>query len=87
LLQIVLMKRLITRLTQTNLSKPIHNSFGNQLIDTETEKVRLFSGLKIIACLATIVCFSINMAKVGVTRKACVMHVIESITGNEPKAF
>jgi hypothetical protein len=49
--------------------------------------MRLFSGLKIIARLATIVYFPINMTKVCVARKAGVMHVIESVTGDKPKAF
>jgi len=57
------------------------------MIDTETEKMRLFSGSKIITRLATIVCFPINMTKVCVARKACVMHVIESVTGDKSKAF
>jgi hypothetical protein len=49
--------------------------------------MRLFSGLKIIARLAAIVCFPINMTKVCVAGKACVMHIIESVTGDKPKAF
>jgi hypothetical protein len=45
------------------------------------------SGLKIIVRLTTIVYFSIEMTKVCVARKACVMHVVESVTGDKPKAF
>jgi hypothetical protein len=44
-------------------------------------------GLKIIACFACIVYFSINMAKVSVTRHTCMMHIIKPIAGSEPKAF
>jgi hypothetical protein len=76
---------MITPLALINLMQ-LSNPFITML-DAESEKMRLFSGLKIIARLATIVCFPINMTKVCVAGKACVMHVIESVTGDKPKTF
>jgi hypothetical protein len=49
--------------------------------------MRLLSELKIIARLVSIVCIPINVTQLCVAQKACVMHVIESVTCDKPNAF
>jgi len=53
----------------------------------ETEEMRVISGLKIVARLAGIVCFPVDMTEMCVTCQTRMMHVIESVTGNKPKAL